>query len=95
MTLVAEVQKQCSDVMRILGYTTVRSDAELRDISKSLVVEWETRSLTRIEHTYVNVHKRNASLENSLESSVKETLNVAIYKVLYNMRNFHSFRIIK
>ena len=26
----------------------------------------ETRPLTRIEHTYVNVRKKNASLENSL-----------------------------
>ena len=47
MTLVAEVQKQCSDVMRILGYTTVRSDAELRDMSKSLVVEWDNEGLLR------------------------------------------------
>ena len=47
MTLVAEVQKQCSDVMRILGYTTVRSDAELRDMSKSLVLEWDNEGLLR------------------------------------------------
>ena len=47
MTLVAEVQNECSEVLRILGYKLVYSDEELRNISKSLVIEWRDGGLLR------------------------------------------------
>ena len=47
MPLVDEIQKNCAQVMRILGYKFVKSDKELSDMRVPLVVDWDNKGFLR------------------------------------------------
>ncbi|CAB3984268.1 carbohydrate sulfotransferase 1 [Paramuricea clavata] len=47
MELVSEIQRNCAQVMRILGYKLVNSEKELRNMRVPLLVDWGNKGLLR------------------------------------------------
>jgi hypothetical protein len=47
MELVYEIQRNCAQVMRILGYKLVDSEKELRNMRVPLLIDWGNKGLLR------------------------------------------------